>query len=218
VQRLQAFVHRQCTGYRTGIREQTGIAYGEGDLRQRRVPTEPVRAGPAVREIGAELAAEISVRNDADIDFIAEFGEDPRSRVSDAVSTRFVDPGSHADILFNAVGQPDQLLALQVGGQIAGIRVLVGDPLDQRRIVPRLQVGADFASTRTIEIADELVGFPRAADRVIEDEGRPDSISVKDPLCSILAFNRGTPIARRGVLASQSNSASVSTMTTSIGV
>jgi hypothetical protein len=92
----------------------------------------------------------------------------------------------------------DELFAFELEWQVAGIRVLISDLLDQRRIVPGLQVGADLARARAMQIADELEGFGRAADRKIEDEGRPYVISFKDPLRTILVFDRGyTPCPAR---------------------
>src|SRR6516162_10491720 len=51
-------------------------------------------------------------------------------------------------------------------------------------------MGTDLADVRVMQIADILVCFRRAADRVIEDEGRPHPITSEDLLGSILASHR----------------------------
>src|SRR5271163_3109164 len=153
-------------------------------------------------EVGAEFAGEIGARNNADIDFVAELGEDAGSRPPDAVSARFVDARAHSDISLDTLRQLDKLFPFELEWQVARIGVLVSNLLDQRWIVPGLQVGADLASAGAMQIAHELECFGRAADRKIEDEGRPHAISFEDPLRTILAFDRGdTPCpARTGCL------------------
>ena len=49
---------------------------------------------------------------------------------------------------------------------------------------------ADLASTRAMQIAYELVCLRGIADRIIEDEGRLDTISLENPLHLFLAFDR----------------------------
>src|SRR5215470_1251511 len=51
-------------------------------------------------------------------------------------------------------------------------------------------MGTDLADARAMQIADKLVCFRCAADRVIEDEGRPHAITSEDLLGSILASHR----------------------------
>src|SRR5215471_19398638 len=51
-------------------------------------------------------------------------------------------------------------------------------------------MGTDLADARVMQIADKLVCFRCAADRVIEDEGRPHAITSEDLLGSILASHR----------------------------
>ena len=142
-----------------------------------------------MREIGTGFAAEIGARNNAYVDFVAELGEDTGRRPPDAVSARFVNPRADSDIVFDAVRKLDELLPFELERQVAGVGVLVGNLLDERRIVPGLQMGADLAGTRLMQVADKFEGFGRAADRKIEDEGRPHAISFEDPLRPILAFD-----------------------------
>src|ERR1700719_3885995 len=155
-----------------------------------------------MREVGAEFAAEIGARNNTYVDFVAEFGEDTGRPPPDAVSARFVNARTHSDIGLDAIRKMDELFAFELEWQVAGIRVLISDLLDQRRIVPGLQVGADLAGAGAMQIADELEGLGRAADRKIEDEGRPYAVSFEDPLRTILASDRGHPscAARPGCL------------------
>ena len=198
MQRLEPLVHRQRIGDVACVGEQAGVADRKRDFEQLRVLAEPVGAGAAMREVGAEFAGEIGARNNAYVDFVAELGEDTGRRPPDAVSARFVDARAHSDIGFDAVRKVDELFAFELDWQVAGIGVLIGNLLDQRRIVPGLQVGADLASAGAMQVADELEGFGRAADRKIEDEGRPHAISFEDPLRTTLRFDRGdTPCPAR---------------------
>ncbi len=98
---------------------------------------------------------------------------------------------SDSDIFLNAAGQLDQLLPFELEREVARIGVLVRYLLDQWRIIPGLQVGPDFAGARAMQIADKLVRLRRAAYGIIEDEGRSDIVSLKNPLRFILAFDRG---------------------------
>src|SRR5206468_7331911 len=152
---------------------------------QRRVHAEPVGAGATMGEIGAEFAGEIVAGDDAHVDLVAEFAEDTRRPPADAISPGLVDAWAYPEILFDAASQLDQLLAFELERQVAGIGVLVGDLLDQGRIVPGLQVSADLAGTGAMQIADEFVCFGRAADGIIENKGRPHGISLEDPLRSV---------------------------------
>src|SRR5437588_4114633 len=102
--------------------------------------------------------------------FVSEFGEDAGGRLSDPVSARFINARAHSDIAFDATRQLNQLFPFELEGQIAGIGVLIGNLLDQRRIVPGLQVCADLAGARAMQVADELECFGRAADRKMEAE------------------------------------------------
>src|SRR6202007_2947471 len=111
------------------------------------------------------------------VDFVAELGEDTGRCPPDAVSARFVNPRADSDIGFDAVRKLDELFPFELERQVAGIGVLIGNLLDQRRIVPGLQMGADLADAGAMQIADDLEGFGRAADRKIEDESRPHAVS-----------------------------------------
>src|SRR5437868_5957840 len=155
-----------------------------------------------MREIRAEFTGEIVARDHAHVDFVSEFGEDAGGRLSDPVSARFINARAHSDIAFNATRQLNQLFPFELEGQIAGIGVLISNLLDQGRIVPGLQVCADLAGAGAMQVADELECFGRAADRKIEDEGRPYAISLEYPLRTILVFDRGYApcVARPGRL------------------
>jgi len=93
----------------------------------------------------------------------------------------------------NTARQSDELFPFQLEWQVAGIGVLISNLLDERRIVPGLQVGADLAGAGAMQIADELERLERAADRKIKDESRPHAVSFEDPLRTILAFDRANP-------------------------
>ena len=195
--RLQALIHRQSISDIAGIGEQARIADGKRDLEQRRVRTEPVGTGAAMQKIGTEFAAQIGARYDAHIDFISQLGENARGCRPDAISARLVDARPYAEICFDRARQLEQLFSFQLKRQVAGVGILVCPRFDKGRIVPGLQMGADFASSCAMRLANELVRLRRAADRVVEDEGRPNTVSSEDLLRSILVFDRadtdGTP-------------------------
>src|SRR6516165_4802733 len=176
--------------YASSIRQQPRVADGKRDLEKRRVLAEPIGAGAAMREIGPEFAGEIGAGDDAHVDLVAELCKDVRRCPADPISARFVDAWTDPDILLNAEGQSDQLLPFELERQIAGIGILVRHRLDQGWIIPGLQMGADFADPRVMQIADELVCLRCAAHWVVEDEGRPNVVSLEDPLRLGLAFDR----------------------------
>src|SRR5580693_706365 len=122
-----------------------------------------------MRKIGTEFAAEIGARNNAYVDFVAELSEDTGRRPPGAVSACFVNARTHSDIGLDAVGKVDKLFPFELEWQVAGIGVLIGNLLDQRRIVPGLQVGADLAGAGAMQVANKLEGVGRTADRKIED-------------------------------------------------
>ena len=133
-------------------------------------------------EIRAELWRKVGTRNHAQIDLVAELGEDARRRVTDPVSAGFIDPWSIADVLLDDARQLYQFFALEFKWQIAWIGVFVGFRFNKGRIIPGLQMGADFTGARTIKISYDRIGFRRATDRIIENIGRPYEISFKDAL------------------------------------
>ena len=145
----------------------------------------------SVGSFGAEFAGKIGARNDAHVDFVAELSKYTVRSPPDTVSACFVDARAHSNIRFDAVRQLDQFLPFELEREIAGIGVLIGDLLDQRRIVPGLQVSADFARPGAMQITKKLVCFGCAADGVIEHEGRPHGISLEDPQRPILTSDRG---------------------------
>jgi hypothetical protein len=111
--------------------------------------------------------AEVGTWDHANIDLVAEFGENARRRAANAVSAGFINAWSYSDIFVNASGQLDQLLPLKFRRQVPRIGVLVRLLLDERRIIPRMEMSSNFASARLVQIAERLEAFGRAADRVI---------------------------------------------------
>ena len=190
MQRLQPLVHCQRIGQVSGMRKQPGVADGERYLEQRGRVAEPVGTASAMREIGAELAGEISAGKHAQVDLIAEFSEDARRRVAHSIPARFVNARPNSDVLLDTAAQQQQLLALEFAWQVTGVGVLIGLPLDKRRIIPWLQVSTNFTGMRTMQIADNLVGLFCGTHRVVENIGRSDLIPLEDPLHLQLRFDR----------------------------
>src|SRR5439155_8994286 len=154
----------------------------ERDLEQRLDLTEPVRPYSAMGEVRPELRRKIGTGNNTQVDLVPEFGKDARRRVADPVSAGFVDPRLNADVLLDDARQLYQLFALEFKWQIAGIGVFVGFWFHKGRVIPGLEVGTDFAGTRAMKIADNLVGLRRAAHGIVEDICWSDLVSFEDPL------------------------------------
>ena len=190
MQRLQPFVHREQVGDRSGRRQQPGVADRQRDFEQCRIRAKPIGPGAAMGEIRPELFAQIGAGNHADVDFIPELGQYSCGSAADAIAARFVYARLDPDVFGDDGGQVSELFALEVSRQVAGIRVSVGRRLDKRRVVPGLQMSANFARPRLVQVADELVAFGRAADRVIEDKGRSHPIACEDRLGLGLALDR----------------------------
>src|SRR5207245_10348047 len=108
------------------VREPAGTAGRQRDLEQRIGVTEPVWPDSAMGKIRAELRRKVGTGNHAQIDLVAELGEDARRRVTDPVSAGFVEPWSSADVLLDDARQLYQFFTLKFKWQIARIGVFVG--------------------------------------------------------------------------------------------
>src|SRR5262249_43519089 len=150
-------------------------------LHQPALAPEPIGHCAEMAKIGTELATQIGARHDADIDLVAELGEEFGRRRADAVAARLVDARPLAEVALDRLRQDGKLLALEHAGKIAGIGVVFGDLLAEGRGVPRLQVRADLATPRAQQLLDRLVPLARVADRKIKDEGRLDAVAGIEP-------------------------------------
>ena len=75
----------------------------------------------------------------------------------------------------------------------------------------------DLANTGLIEITDNLIAFRYRADRVVHNQCRPDIVSLENRLHLPQRLDRSNTGGAPRRDATQSNSASVSTTTVSIG-
>src|SRR5262249_19302649 len=153
------------------VGEQPGIANRERNLEQRSGLTKPIRAHSAMGEVRAKLRRQISAGDHAQVDLVAEIGEDALRRSADTIAAGFVDPRSCADVLLDYPAQLDKLLLLQCKRQVAWIGVLISLRFNKGRVIPGLQMGPDLARARAMIIADNLIGLWRAADRIVQDIG-----------------------------------------------
>ena len=66
-----------------------------------------------MREIGAEIEAQIRAGNDADIDLVIKLGKNLCRERADPVAPRFVNARSYAKIFNNDLRQLDEFLAFR---------------------------------------------------------------------------------------------------------
>jgi hypothetical protein len=116
------------------------------------------------------------------------------------------------------VRQLDELFPFELEWQVAGIGVLIGSLLDERRIVPGLRwAPISQAPERCKSPMNSKASGVLLTGKSRTKVGRTPYLS-KIRCARSWHFTELTPLARRGRGASQSNSASVSTTTTSIGL
>ena len=158
-------------------------------------------AGGKASKIRPARIGEIGVRHNARIDPIAKLEQRCEGSGTETVAPGLIDRGPPAKGVLNPRGQPHELLALERRRQISRKGVVRVDYLLVRRAYPRMQMGADLASSIISNRAQNGYGFRRVCHRIVHHVNRHDAVAIHDLLRQRLNKNirraAGTGIERR---------------------
>jgi hypothetical protein len=114
------------------------------------------------------LVRKTALRHDTGVYDVAEPLQDIRSSRSDAIATDAINARAHPEAIFDRVGEDPQLLELERERQVSRKAVDRIDLLEEPRIDPGVQLGADLASCVLQVIGERRVPVLLAGNRIVE--------------------------------------------------